>query len=1416
MASDRIDFQNSIASRQSPFSDGISLSSCLSSRSSSHDDLNQFLDTMRQADDSAASRNVLEDLSHNQWKAGLEAAPACHNPKTSTRECSANCDKGPATSVDADDKKDKAIVVPLKQWIDDEESKARHFDLNCQRNLQQASIIRKITIGFGIGKLLQQVSQQQESPISHYSWSQLQSLCSIDNFAVESVDEGFLSESGWEVRGVHMIAPFLSVQIDACSSTSCIPSRIDNNNGMTGRNLVATIVSTSPPVCANTARPDTSECDFMICHLLGVLLHFLFAGRRSEHITGRGAPKDDRDNDPSRVDIIKVNEPSMKKKSADFFRLDERSGFCNEPIYARGNPYPTVRSVDFSHAISIGGHDNDPDHSSHTRGPQDNSRLSPLKDLGYPTSLSQLITNLVNCSLGLFRPDDSYPSLDVAINDMQIMLQKPQLFLSLDPPSTVNAFMGSGKLYGRSNEIAALTNAYCRIATSGITEAIFVSGFSGCGKTRLVHSIFESVNVAGGYTVTQKFDEMQSSSPLTVVLSAFNELCNLVAQSSSETCLMEIYEKLASAIGAPNLAFLTRILPNARRLLPSHITLPQMNSQAGINFNSLCFTIQHLMRAISSSSKVALLFLDDLQWADAMSLKLVQGVLSDVRGLNCLLFVGGFRENEVEQGHVLLEFFHALSASEVSSSVIRLNGISANDVNSMISDTLGVFPRLCKDLSDVVFRKTNGNPFFTLEFLRSLITQNLVQYSLRDKCWKWNLNEINAENITDNVLHLLTRKMNVLSESNQTALKVASCFGSIISIDVVRKLSSTSKYSSLQTTLDETAVKEGFMDRDDASYRFVHDKVREAAYRLIADKEQYHFDLGVALQSVGGAIFAAANQINRGPLSLLHDDSRRISFVHLNYEASTKPMACSDFTAAYSYLNSAVSLLPDDSWTTDYDLTLKCHFQLAKAAYGCGQAKRAQQICEEIIESGKCLEDTLETYSLLVSMICLARKDLPLAFKTCVKVLSLLGEHIPDDVVDVNPTVNEVKTLFYNISNEDILAMVDETSSRNISVMEFFSQLVTVAILVKPRRICHYCVARWALFCLTHKVACTYTPGAFVSFASMLSRDLGEDARLACRISKAGMMMLSRNDTAMIQQLPIVYTVHYMWVGSLTEPIQSAAAMSQHAYEIGMQTGNLSHAAFSLSIMMARLLYAGTNLLKLKNDLEVHLKSAKQHSQFILLANLVMIHEVVSSLIGDEEAKSFLYPEKVRPTDEDFQFTLEMFSSFYLGHAERVHYKSKLWEKLEDSEKRKVPLHFIHTAFFSGIASFRLYSYGRKDSQTHIKILAKSLSILEKASQFSEWNYKNKYLLLNATYLSITDKKFNAENEFRAAILASRASKFVHEEGLACEIAAMHHVKRDNNAVALSLFRQAKACYKTWGSRVKAVHISSLIDSIQE
>lgn len=478
MASDRIRSHQGRQS-QSCLLDDISLSLSWSSKSSSYDDFTQILDDICEDGVSPASLELIEDAPQQQWTTELEPGSSSNHPDNFVNESNVGCVQQHACSVNAQEAKG-VVAVPLMQWSEAEASKTRHTDPQCLRKLQQASMIRKITVGFGIGKLLQHVSQQQDPPISSYSWSQLSSLCSIDNFVVESIDGEVSSESGWEVTGVHMITPFLSVQIDTSSSSSSDSSfKIESEAEMSGRNVEAAVIRTNQSVFVDSGSLETSTQDFLLCHLLGVLLHFLFAGSQSDQIKRQGAPKVDRGSDPSGDQVVQFNEPAIKKQSFDCSRSDQQSSSCNDVINVRHDSYQIVGDADFSQSISIAGHGNAPNHSSDSSGSQGSTNLALLKELGYPTSLSELIRNLVECGLGVFRPDDSYPSLDVAINDMQLLLQKPNLFLSSDPPSAVNAFMASGKLYGRSNEITSLTNVYCRVASSGISEAVFVGGFSG-------------------------------------------------------------------------------------------------------------------------------------------------------------------------------------------------------------------------------------------------------------------------------------------------------------------------------------------------------------------------------------------------------------------------------------------------------------------------------------------------------------------------------------------------------------------------------------------------------------------------------------------------------------------------------------------------------------------------------------------------------------------------------------------------------------------------------------------------------------------------------------------------------------------------------------------------------------------------
>jgi predicted ATPase len=352
-------------------------------------------------------------------------------------------------------------------------------------------------------------------------------------------------------------------------------------------------------------------------------------------------------------------------------------------------------------------------------------------------------------------------------------------------------------------------------------------------------------------------------------------------------------------------------------------------------------------------------------------------ILSDIKGNNCVFVVGSYRNNEIEShSHPLRMFIDKLEECQVQLTKVHLDGLEAAELNTLVSDALGLFPRLSRSLSDIIQRKTKGNPFYVLEFLKSLVEQNLLQYGLRERRWIWDVEKIESEQISESVSELLAQKISSLPKERQTALKIASCFGTSISSDVVSSMSAVADYSFFGREL-ECAYSEGFMERDVSSggYKFAHDKVAEAAYGQMKeeDRNRLHYEIGLVLRnSCGGLasdnkLFLCVDQLNRGQ-GMINGSEEVLQVVQVNHSAASMALKACNFTAALRYAKTALKLIEQDNEFASSKSILSV---MASAAYACGHFEEASSAIDTILLDEASLDEKFifDVYDLKITMV---------------------------------------------------------------------------------------------------------------------------------------------------------------------------------------------------------------------------------------------------------------------------------------------------------------------------------------------------------------------------------------------------------------------------------------------------------------
>ncbi|AUX47541.1 protein kinase [Sorangium cellulosum] len=977
----------------------------------------------------------------------------------------------------------------------------------------------------------------------------------------------------------------------------------------------------------------------------------------------------------------------------------------------------------------------------------------------------------------------------------------------------------SQKLYGRQEEVDALRRAFRDISGSGpegapggSSELVLVAGYSGIGKSAVVNEIHKAIAKDGGYFAAGKFDQFTRNIPYSSVIAALRELVRrLLTRSGDE--LADWRARILSAV-APNGQVIAEVIPEIELVIGKQPPVPALGPvETRHRFNR---TFRSFIGAIALKARALVLFLDDLQWADSGSLDLIGLVLEDP-DIHHLLLIGAYRDNEVDDAHPLVALLSALRKSQARVRTLTLRPLAREHVNQLVTDTLGAHEDECRPLSDVLFARTGGNPFFATQFLASLYRERHLWFSSEQGAWRWSTAGVARMGAAENVVDLMIRRIRSLAGATQRALQLAACIGNQFDLKLLALVSE----KDLRATDEdlEEALEAGlivpvdsdykiarFLDEADGepvSFKFLHDRVQQAAYELLAESEQKrnHVRIGrLMLQSTPAAsieerVYEIVMHLNLGA-ELIIDAQQRYEAVALNLRAGQKARRSTAYGPAAQCLRAAAAFLPEDAWQTDHELSLRVNTALVGIEYLMGNAERAEEYARVVVEHARDILEEVPIHESALQFYMVQGRILD-AVDTGVRVLGMLD--VP--LSDAPPVDVDVARL------AQLPPLTDERMQAAIRVL---ASLIPAVFLARPTLIpavtftmVNLCVrygnSPLAAFAYANYglIQCNFMNNVDEGFAlGQLALDL---------VRRFGAVELESKIYA------TMYVFIYHWKRHLKETIEPM----HHAVQVGLETGDIDFATYGTSSHSTYSLFVGEDLATVELRMTYSVDLSRKFNHQFTIGYVGVWKQLVLSLRDPSVEKLRLVGESFDETtmiprlgpSRTSMFALHLAKGmllYYFGNVRQACDCLRTGVQYRDSAAGMFTL-VLHNFYSSLSMLAALDQLPEEERSAALAEVEANQRMLAAWARSAPENSQHKHDLVSAERARVEGEGavVDAMELYDRAIEGARRQGYMHEEALAYELAASFYQSRGRREIARHYMTLAYRGYALWGAGAK-------------
>ena len=1008
-----------------------------------------------------------------------------------------------------------------------------------------------------------------------------------------------------------------------------------------------------------------------------------------------------------------------------------------------------------------------------------------------------LKADLENC-LEQLETGGAIAEFELARNDISFTLNIPQ------------------RLFGREAEINVLMDAFNRVAR-GSREMVLVSGNAGIGKTALVQEIRMPVIEKKGYFISGKYERLRKEVPYSAIIRAFQVLARQILTEGEER-ITHWRNNILQAID-PNGGIITGVIPEMAMIIGEQPEVPEVGPEESQNRFNLVF--KKFVSVFTAQARPIVLFLDDLQWADSASFKLMKMLITPP-DINNLLLIGAYRDSEVDKSHLIALSLDDIKKERITVNELPLQPLDLAAVDQLIRSALRIHNDDSLPLSELVLMKTGGNPFFMNQFLKSLYEQKLITLDPASG-WKWDMRAINEMRVTDNVVDLLTGKIRGLKPETQEALKIAVCAGTRFQLETLSAVSGKS-IDEIQSDLAE-AVQMGMIYFSESAYSFVHDRIQEAAYQLIPDEEResLHRRIGIYVLSSTGPenlmdnIFYIVNQLNAG-VSLAGSELERIGLTGLNLAAGEKAMSSAAYDQALKYFSMGIMLLGDESWEKHYDLALKLHTEAAKSSYLNLDFIQIEHFSDAVLSHAKALLEKIPIYELRIQRY-YAQNKLLEAIDESLQVLKLLGCRFPKNPNILHVVLSFIKTKAALLSKKlDELQQLNETSdARILAIMSILDQVGHSAYRVKPNLIL-VLILKAIIVALKYGIA-PETAFAFAAYGMILCGALGDIdtgyrfGQLASSLKDRPKAKKVRVRTWLVVEIAIRH-----WKNHLRGILPSLLDI----YKLGLETGDIEYTTLAIHNYCLLSYFVGKPLKELGQEMAMYSGIIRQFKQETNLyyneiyrqtvLNLTANTDNPCTLTGEAYREEIMVPVHIETNDGSALFDVYLLKTF-LNYLFQHYTKA-----LECADKTKFYLNNVRGLFIVPIYYFydslaRLAVIDQaiwSQRKRHLRRIRANQKKMKKWAHHAPANHLHRYLLVEAEIASFKGNHLQACTLYEKAVQAAHENGFIQDEAIACERAAYFYIALGNESIASVYIAKAQSNYQRWGAiaKVKAIRES--------